>query len=311
MKPKVDLTLIRKPAYLSPSALKMYRADVEKYFSTYLAIERPPRFPQTKPMAVGSGFDAYVKADLSHRYGAAKPYDFDTLYNDQVEVGMRDLVRADSLHCWESYKNSGALHGLYRLLDRSSSVSFETRLDGVISHGNSSVTLCGIPDMLFTIDDLDVIFDWKVNGYYSKASPKAGYAHLYPDGIHHKDCYLLDHYGIKCNAAWFNDLYDEWAMQLTTYSWLGGLPVGNRQLCMLHQLAWDSRSGSVRVAEHSGLINPAYQLALYEEYVALWQSLQDNTLLPASQVERLNREAQTMMGSSIEDTTYREMCRGQ
>jgi len=43
----------------------------------------------------------------------------------------------------------------------------------------------------------------------------------------------------------------------------------------------------------------------------LWTKLQDNTLLPASQVERLNREAQTMMGSSIEDTTYREMCRGQ
>ena len=73
---------MRIPKYLSPSALGVWRKHTEKYFLQYLADNRPPRYPQTQPMSVGSAGDAYFKNYISTSiFGKdAKPqFDLDNL----------------------------------------------------------------------------------------------------------------------------------------------------------------------------------------------------------------------------------------
>ena len=306
MEPKKNLSLIRKPEYLSPSALKMWLEDQDKYFMTYLAIVRPPRYPQTKAMAIGSGFDAYCKTFLSKRYSNS-PYDRDALFNNQVEKHNRDLVRADSEKVFKMYNDCGALTSLCRMLDKADNIRFESRITGTVTVGNSSVTIQGVPDMMFELE-VPVIFDWKVNGFYSKASPKAGYCNIFPDLMAHKDCYLIEHYGISHNAAWFNNLYPDWALQLSTYSWLCGLPVGNRQMNMIHQLVFDPK-GNMRVAVHAGLCEPDYQLLIYNSYVDLWNRIVNDRIFDSVKIEQMNREAETLIGDSPEQDLYRELVR--
>jgi len=303
MEAKKDLTLIRKPEYLSPSQLKMYESDKEKYFMTYLAVDRPPRFPQTKPMAIGSGFDAFVKSDLSHRYLPEKDWYYpDKLFKDQVEKPMQDLVWDDTTECYKQYKEVGAYNGLLKILDKATEIQFETRITKVIE----GVPIMGVPDMMCKTT-IPIIFDWKVNGYYSQASPRAGYSFCYPDGSHHKDAVLVSHHNIMHNGAWFDDLYPDHAMQLATYAWLCGLPVGNDQFNMIHQLAW--RNGKLRVAVLSGLCNQEYQVKLMDRYKRLWESIQTNTVFSPEETERYNRIALTQYGDTPEQDLFRELTR--
>ena len=59
---------MRMPEYLSPTSLNVWKRDQEQFYLQYLAEKRPPREPQTQPMAVGAAFDAYVKSYLYNRY---------------------------------------------------------------------------------------------------------------------------------------------------------------------------------------------------------------------------------------------------
>jgi len=65
----------RKPSYLSHSSVQLFYKNREEYFLTYIAANRPKRQGQLRPMAVGSSFDAFVKAALADRiFGiGAKP----------------------------------------------------------------------------------------------------------------------------------------------------------------------------------------------------------------------------------------------
>jgi len=75
---------MRIPAYLSPSALGVFEKDREQYYLKYLADNRPPRMPQTEPMAVGSAFDAFVKSYLHHslfgNHGKDNQYELNTIF---------------------------------------------------------------------------------------------------------------------------------------------------------------------------------------------------------------------------------------
>src|SRR5690348_832596 len=104
---------MRQPRYLSPSALKTFEKSPVEYYLRYLSDQKPPNFPQTQPMAIGSAFDAYVKNFLHERLIGKDPkYELDTLLEMQVESHNRDWSRLHGLHVFTEYKNSGALADL-------------------------------------------------------------------------------------------------------------------------------------------------------------------------------------------------------
>ena len=275
----------------------------------------PPRFPQTAPMAVGSAFDAKVKSYLHERlFGKTSEWSFDKLFEDQVAEEQRDKALATVDDTWALYMETGALSELLLQLDKSIlSPHFETRMMKTVTASISTgppafVTIMGVPDLMFQTGDCLVILDWKVNGYYSQASPRKGYCLCLPDRIAHKDVFVTEHYGIPMVSAWFEDLYPDWAAQLSTYSWLMGHPVGNRVLNVIHQLAFGNNP---RVAIHAGLCSPGFHEALFASYVDLWNRVQSGNIFDEDneqRCERLNRIAGTMVGD--ENATYRELIRG-
>lgn len=317
---KSRLISIRKPSYLSPTSLGQWLKNKDEFFIKYLAEVRSPRLPQTQAMSVGSAFDARVKTYLSKVCFGKERWKFEELFEKQVEACNRDFALVAGERVWELYKGCGALQDLVTALGRSiTEPVFETDMQkevvmdltnpetGLLFPGK--VVLKGIPDLLFHTENCQVILDWKVNGYLSKASPRKGYVMCYPDRISHKDVFVDYHYGLPCVSGDFELLYEDWARQLCTYTWLLGQPLVNRTLMQIHQIAYNSEdTRKCRVAVHSGLCSEGFQKNLFAQYVDLWQKIQRSDF-DADWVERMNAVAETMKGDSPDQELYRELTR--
>jgi hypothetical protein len=287
-----NLVGYRIPESLSPSALTLFRRDPKEYFYKYLATIRPPKFPQTKPMSVGSAFDARVKSYLANVFGNTE-WSFERLFESQVEVQNRDYAREAGENVFKVYRDSGALAELVLSLKGAINVRFEERTTRLIN----GVNITGVPDLLFETNDCLVILDWKVNGYERKTSPRKGYVLCLPDRVKHKDVVQISHYGVPIVSEWFNTLYPDWAMQLCTYIWLMGYDIGSRCVCMVHQIT------PPRVSIHAGLCAPQYQEDLFAEYLNLWNGIRDGSPFP--DWENLEK-----MAAQLQETTFNDLVRG-
>lgn len=261
---------MRKIKRLSPSGIKTYLKDKEEFYLRYLADAPPEPFAQTEPMAVGSAFDFFAKEAISKELGLP----FDLTFESQVEAPVRDFARRAGEHCLREYKTSGAYRGLLRELEGAKEIRMEYSVEGDISgsatisdklsQSNSSfatIRFLGKPDLFF-IDAMggNKIVDWKVNGYCSQASPKAGYVCLYPGGKAHKDATVMRKGSSLVNVSKkMEDVDLEWGIQLAIYAWLEGAPVGGEILGMIDQLACNSNSVTVRVAQHRAMIGAEFQ----------------------------------------------------
>lgn len=287
---------MRKVEYLSPTAIALYYSDPEAYYLKYLSVKRPPREPQNAAMAVGSAFDAYVKAYLHEAIfgkGHDPKFEFTALFEAQVEPQNRKVALEDGGWCFEWYRRLGAVADL--LLDLNQSVGkprFEIDLRGVVSgvrEGTTSeivgVPFNGKPDCFFiSKDGAHVILDWKVNGFYSKSapSPVPGYVKLREDGklaTSHKDCKLETRSGVTVNVAkGLEELDADWARQLTIYSVQTGQEIGSEFIARIEQLVCKAApmgagKPKIRVASHSLLVSPTYQQKVFDDARRLWEIL--------------------------------------
>lgn len=298
---------MRKPKFLSPSALQIWLKSKDEYYLKYLADERPPGFPQTQPMSVGSSFDAFVKAYLHQRiYGKnhvdSGKFEFDTIFTNQVEPHNRDWAMNAGLHAFKSYRSLGALDDLMRLLEKSPSppIMEFTAVGVQENHGISNKIvadnidvgtvgwdypiLLGKPDLIFSImvDSVavPVIFDWKVNGFCAKAgvSPVRGYVYVYPDGGCHRDCHPWFEGEMETNLN--NNIEEhkpDWGLQLATYLWICGVEVGGDAIVAVDQLAckpYMPDAPKIKVAQHRCRITSDFQKNSYRSYVCCWESVQ-------------------------------------
>lgn len=278
---------MRTIKYLSPTSIMKWRADKELFYLNYLAEDRPPRQPQTKPMSVGSAFDAYIK---SHIYNVLEldndgDFDFEVLFASQVDEHNRVFAREAGKIVFDAYMRSGALADLMLQL----SCCFEEPIFEFTVHGTlekhgvkgdvGGVTLLGKPDAYFTtLDGAKIILDWKVNGYCAKkmVSPKPGYLKI-RDGSGqssknnnsmHKDCIPVLVKGILINGmTWMEDVNSDWAIQLAIYAWLCGEEVGSDFVVYIDQICC---GGGIRVAQHRCCIGKKFQEALYAEIEEIW-----------------------------------------
>lgn len=284
---------MRTLSYLSPTAISQWQTDQQEYYLRYLAEERPDKFPQTQPMAVGSAFDAYIKSHLSGRLfgpSASPDFKFETIFEKQVEPQNRDWALTAGKHCFESYKQSGALADLLLDLQQAKSEPrFEFEVQANVSDGGPFVPLLGKPDVWFqNKDGGHVILDWKVNGYMSRSpvSPAPGYIRVRDGWISgksskkHPDAVVMSHKGMLINVAqYLEDANPDWANQLAIYAWIMGEPVGGDFIVAIDQLCCrpviGNFSGScapqVRVAEHRTRIKPDFQIKLFAVIKKMWE----------------------------------------
>ena len=285
---------MRKPKYISPTSYSTFNDDRTLYYLRYLAENRLPRDPQTRPMAVGSAFDAFIKAYLyKNLIGSKDPaFKFEALFEAQVEEQNRDWAMENGRLVFGAYLKSGAPADLMATMSKSIiEPRFEFIVYGVIEgqregvDNNISVPIHGRPDLFFINETgAHVIYDWKVNGYCSKSgiSPAPGYINI-RDGFvlkpsrnvnqAHKNCVIGMRDGIAINTACsFEQVNDSWANQLTMYGWVLGEEVGTEIIIGIDQLA--CRKDSIRVAEHRSYVSEDYQYKLRDGLVEMWNCIE-------------------------------------
>lgn len=328
--------MYKKPRFISPSALGTWLYKETDYYLKYLSEHRPPRIPQSEAMAVGSAFDAYIKAYIHAKlYGKGHPdsskFDFDTLFSRQVEEHNRDFALNAGAHCFRVYKSTGALADLLKLLDVSPvppqmeftavgreeehGISNTVVADDASIHEHSGLVLLGKPDLIYaTLNERKVVHDWKVNGYMSSASPAPGYVHMYGKGPH-KDHEPWFEANLEINLNPSIQLSKpDWGRQIATYGWICGAAVGEEIIASVDQLACGG--GAVRVAQHRCGITKEFQFDTYYKYMELWDRIQSGHFfkdlpLEASNArcEMLNRQGLAYQGDTVEDTWFQNITR--
>jgi hypothetical protein len=325
---------IKRPKYLSPSAISLWLKDKEQFFLKYLAIDRPPRILQTQAMSVGSSFDAYIKCFLYARlFGTEKAkndgFDFNVLFEKQVEPQNRDFAMKAGAHCYQSYKASGALGHLLALLQSAKepprfefeAMGHKAELDAggiyntvtvspqvqviepTATAGN--VVLLGKPDLHFTSkSDISVVDDWKVNGYCSNSGrkPTPGYMMLldgFPTksknhGTSHKEAMPYEEAcGLSYSLHPNIELQEpDWARQLAFYSWLCGSPVGSDIVIAIDQLCCmpSFPSPMISVAQHRCMLTKDFQVKTYNLAQEIWNIIHsDHIFRDLSLVDSIQR----------------------
>lgn len=284
---------MKTPQYLSPTGLSKWKEDQTQFYLNYLSDNRPPRYPQTNAMAIGSSFDAYCKSYLHERlFGAGNDprYSFEALYEAQVESQWRDWALDHGKYVFEQYKSCGAMADLMTELRQAEGTPrFEFEVKGAVngyrepvSKKLGEVVLLGKPDVHFiNAQGAHVIIDWKVNGYCSRnpPSPMPGYlrmrsANKTQHGMH-KNCQPMSHKGVQINIATHLDyLNEDWGRQLTIYAWLMGEPIGSDFIVGIDQIVCDATRGqlpSIRVAEHRLTTSKKYQESLFTYACEVWE----------------------------------------
>lgn len=280
---------MRTLRYLSPTSLKKFYDNRDEFYMEYLCESRMPRLPQTLPMSVGSSFDAYVKSYLVEKLIGKDPaFEFTTIFEAQVEPHNRDAAIVDGKEVFDAYKLQGALADI--LLDLEGCVGkpkFETTIEGYVtsvSEAIGDVPFLGKPDIFFiTKKGARVIFDWKVNGFYSNynVSPKPGYVRLRSigktNGQSHSKAMVMDHNGVKISVTHpLNVVEKDWAAQLAIYAWLLGEDVGSRFITAIDQIAVSKYAGvrQFNIAQHRSIVDPQYQRDLFTKAHKAWYAIQ-------------------------------------
>jgi|WetSurMetagenome_2_1015567.scaffolds.fasta_scaffold14634_8 hypothetical protein len=282
---------MRIPAYLSPSQVALWYSDREEYYLKHLSNVRVPRLLQTTYMSIGSAFDAYVKSSMFAELfgqGSDPRFEFEAIFEDQVEEHNRDWAKEHGKYVFECYKLSGAYADLMELLHQSKyAPQFEFKIEGKVQ----GIPLLGKPDLRFIHpSDAHVILDWKVNGYCSKSptSPCKNYR-LIRDGWDsttakpsrgnkspHKDYIPMIWKDVEIHRGWLEDANSDWADQLAIYSWMLGEDVGNENVIVcIDQIVAKPADPKplLRIANHRARISKIHQENLFQRINAVWSAI--------------------------------------
>jgi len=290
------MSSLRRPKYLSPSSLMQWEKDPAEFYLQRLAEVAPPKMPQTVPMAIGSAFDAFVKAEM----GGLKSEALQTLFDSQVELRGEDraFVIDAGTYCMHVYKESGAMACLLqdaRWVAEGKAPMYEASLTKDICMPGSlhGVPILGKPDCAIPlVNGGMLVIDWKVNGYMSTSgvSPNKGYVALREIGStsevkRHKSCTpeclgTVEGTDILMNLCVpLEDVNADWALQVCTYAWLFGAEVGSVIVAGIDQLACkDLGMGrgvppKIRVASFRNYIGEDFQYGVMQRYATLWEVL--------------------------------------
>lgn len=285
--------------YISPTSLAMFEKDREEFYLKYVAENKPPKLEQTKPMAIGSAFDTYIKTFLESKLNGRKGL-FDSLW--QVEIPDQNWAKEHGKYVFGCYIASGALADLMLELSLASSiVKMESSIELCVTINGTQIPIMGKPDIYFECPDFLYINDWKVNGYCgsSNISPKPGYVNC--GGKAHKNAVLGDVMGIRYNKAGGMDT--SWLTQLTIYAmciWGIKYPskpilVGIDQLCCSGTTpnatntlpSRDDTLPTIRVAQHRQFIPVPFWEDVLSRIYTCWTAVQNGTVVSPSRAQEL------------------------
>lgn len=272
----------RTPKYLSPSSVATFFTDPTTWYIRYIAPVKLPKEPQTKQMAIGSAFDAYVKAHLYDLFigDKAPKYELDALLTQQVEPQNLELARVDGLCLFTQYKKTGALDFLISEIKKAvDKPKFEFDLEQHIVWKDETIQILGKPDLFFTLpSSRSVILDWKVNGFYgsSPVIPKQQYVRQFSKSKGklpaHKNAVTLTYDNLTINFySCFSTIDPVWARQLATYAWLAGEEIGGDFIVGIDQSC--GNLSYLTFAQHRSLISKNFQHKVADDYYIVHRAI--------------------------------------
>lgn len=292
---------------LSPTALHTYERDRELFYCRYMSPNRPPKPPQTEPMAVGSGFDAFVKSGMFQVYydHDDPEYDLTNLLDTQCEGDVRVFGERTGAHCWDRYYRSGCFNELCKDVDVGDR---QPRFEFSLKDEIGGVPLHGKPDLAFNLKTgKRFVHDWKVNGYCGTkdaTSPAKLYKYCRDTwnladeaeweaynlkntrggNKAHGQFKPMEFDGVTIGCHWMEDVNKKWADQLCIYAWMSGIPIGNEDwVASIDQLAckpWLPKEGDqpmkplIRVAQHRCRVSSFWQFSLLGRLQSCWNAIQ-------------------------------------
>lgn len=305
---------MRKPTYLSPSSLKTFESNPLTYYLQKITDFPVPPRPSTAAMSLGSGVDALWKNYLAERLMGEEfvalggKFHLESLFNEQVDAEHRETIWIHANKIFKQYCECGGMANLMLELAEGSSYDFEFVANKDIVFGDLSVPIYGKPDCYFiNSHGAKVIFDLKVNGYYSKnkISPKKGYVRRLNKkgenlGAHPKSV-IEEYKGIKLNVASPIDEIDvDWATQLCMYAWMLGEEVGSDFICGIEQFSCNQTDTSldrtVEIVSLRGMISKEFQLQLAERLRHAWEHISTGHIFAT-----LSREDNDMVIADLEE----------
>lgn len=282
---------MRIPTYISPSQATLFYKDREEYYLRYLCEHRPDRFAQTPAMAVGGSFDSHVTRALALRYfgredpRCATEYDLSVMLDSAIEPHLdRPALTTAGLELFKRYMATGGYGRLCAELDSGTDIHMQGKLYYNVPN-TGGLTLMGLPDVAFVRGGVQHVYDFKVNGFFSAASPLKGHVWKGTGSSEsvHKEAILgkLDCGTIVDLSGYFDTGY---LRQTSTYAWAlqGGcespIVVGIEQTaCRVASTRWKDPI-VLRGAEHVAVTNVSTrslipvetQKAVMQEYIDMW-----------------------------------------
>jgi hypothetical protein len=187
-----------------------------------------------------------------------------------VELPIRDEVTPHGERVWELYKKVGAWKWLKNLLKDAEGIETEMMVQGVVG----DLELRGIPDLIFQIDGVWIIFDWKVNGYFAKGngqSPCKYYSARLETGGQckpHRDVMVVgENRKLRLNTLHHMHEADPiWATQLATYAMIK--EIEGDFIGMIDQLTFVNGSAGkeLRCAQFRMRITEEFRSEVYQRY---------------------------------------------
>lgn len=280
--------------HLSPSALKMWLTDREGWFLRYGCKHNSPT---TRPMMIGTAFDARCKLGIYNCLG--RPEEGAAVY----EACIREVASDSSLvdigeQLWDAYKQCGLVQ-LLTELSAGSRVLMEADLTRTIVRDGRSVTIKGKPDLhWYDADGILNVLDWKVNGYGKGISPNAGYWWDSRTGAAYRGAGQVTPLGSP-----------DYMRQVATYGWLipETLDAMRPMVGHIHQILWHPTRG-LRVAWFRHTIDVAYQATLWDEYMGAWENIMDGRVFTdLTELEDVDRQVQLRDRGYGQDSTFDAM----
>lgn len=252
--------------YLSPTSINQYHVSIEEFFLRYIV--RVPRQPQTQPMAVGSAFDACVKAYLmswseSYDKDRHKEY-YAKNFEDMVEDHNKEWAASKGIIVFNMYKETGALDHITRDVEPGTLRPLD-KVEKVIN----GIPFLGKPDLTWIskLHGCSIVDDWKCNGACSphNKSPTPGYMDMFPSRGMHKHCMLVD--GVNTL-----DIHQDYETQLVLYSFLT-----DAEIVGISQLVFGASApgvfGNLRVALHRHRISEKLKIKVMDMALTVWDSV--------------------------------------
>jgi hypothetical protein len=260
-------------------------------------------------MSVGSAFDAYAKSHIHYvlfgNYGKDDVFRFDRIFEAQVEFENQSFALKAGKLCFDEYVKRGALADL--MLELKVAIG-EPRMEFSVQDTIEGVPLLGKPDLFFVNQyGGRVVYDWKVNGFCSprNTSPMKGYIvcrHSNGKREAHKNAIITKVKGINVNCVMcLEDGNEEWADQLSIYSWLLGEEVGSESVIYgIDQITGPECS---RISSHRLKIQPQWQFNLLERIKQIWGIIESGHIFQEQTREQSDARLELLEAMSFDEGT--------